>query len=90
MVVEYIKLLTTVLNMNVPPFQFQQCIEEASAGLHRVAAVQVLAHLLEAGCKVIDSELLAQGIPAKLISLFFQFPWNSILQAALSQCFLVS
>ncbi|XP_024387248.1 uncharacterized protein [Physcomitrium patens] len=87
-VVENIKTLTLMLDLPAAPHQSQRRTEEASAGLHRIAVVNVLGQLLGAGCPAIDGLLLIQAVPSRLIALFFQYPWNSMLQAALCKCFL--
>lgn len=79
-----------MLDLPAAPHQSQRRTEEASAGLHRIAVVNVLGQLLGAGCPAIDGLLLIQAVPSRLIALFFQYPWNSMLQAALCKCFLVS
>ncbi|KAG0605000.1 hypothetical protein M758_9G024800 [Ceratodon purpureus] len=87
-VVENVKTLVFILDVTPAPHQSQRRTEEASAGLHRIAVVNVLGELLEAGCPVMDSQLLAQTVPGRLVALFFQYPWNSILQGSLCKCFL--
>jgi len=89
-VVEDMKTLILILDMVAAPHQSQRRTEEASAGLHRIAVVNVLGELLEAECPVMDGQLLALAVPGRLIALFFQFPWNSILQGSLCNFFLVS
>lgn len=84
------KTLIFILDVTAAPHQSQRRTEEASAGLHRIAVVNVLGELLEAGCPVMDGQLLALAVPGRLTTLFFQFPWNSILQGSLCKFFLVS
>ena len=85
-----IKTVAAVLDLNVAPHRSQQCTDEASAGLHRVAVVNLLGQLMEAGCPAIDNQCLSQAVHGRLIALFFQYPWNSILQGSLCRFFLVS
>lgn len=82
--------LIFILDVTAAPHQSQRRTEEASAGLHRIAVVNVLGELLEAGCPVVDSQLLALAVPGRLTALFFQYPWNSILHGSLCKFFLVS
>lgn len=82
--------LIFILDVTAASHQSQRRTEEASAGLHRIAVVNVLGELLEAGCPVMDSQLLALGVPGRLTALFFQYPWNSILHGSLCKFFLVS
>jgi hypothetical protein len=89
-VVEDVKTLIIILDVTPAPHQSQRRTEEASAGLHRIAVVNALGVLLEAGCPAMDSQLLAQAVPGRLVALFFQYPWNSILQGSLCKFFLVS
>jgi hypothetical protein len=88
-VVECVGELVSVLDVDAAPFLLQRGVKEASAGVHRVATVLVLGQLLVAGCPAFDIRLLAEAVTTKLIALFFHFPWNNILQAGLSQCFIV-
>lgn len=89
-VVEDMKTLIFILDVTAAPHQTQRRTEEASAGLHRIAVVNVFGELLEAGCPVMDGQLLALAVPGRLTALFFQYPWNSILQGSLCKFFLVS
>lgn len=88
--VEEVKTLIFILEVTPAPHQSQRRTEEASAGLHRIAVVNVLGELLEAGCPAVDGQLLTQAVPSRLVALFFQYPWNSILQGSLCKFFLVS
>ena len=79
---EDIKTLIFTLDVTAAAHQSQRRTEEPSAGLHRIAVVDVLGELLEAGCRVIYDQVVFQ-------TLFFQYPWNSILQGSLCKFFLV-
>lgn len=72
----------TVLDMNPDPIMCQRKVEEQSAGLHRIALVELLNLLLVPTSPCIENELLEKGTPARISSLFFQFPWNSVIQGA--------
>jgi hypothetical protein len=87
-VVEEMRTLIVILDVTAAPHKTQRSTEEASAGLHRVAVVNVLGELLEAGCPVMDGQLLALAVPGRLIALFLQYPWNSILQGSVCKFFL--
>lgn len=84
------RTLIVILDVTAAPHKTQRSTEEASAGLHRVAVVNVLGELLEAGCPVMDGQLLALAVPGRLTALFLQYPWNSILQGSVCKFFLVS
>ncbi|KAL2613982.1 hypothetical protein R1flu_025674 [Riccia fluitans] len=72
----------TVLEMNPDQVMCQRKVEEQSAGLHRIALVELLNLLLVPTSPCIESELLEKGVPARIVGLFFQFPWNSVIQGA--------
>ncbi|CAM6120826.1 unnamed protein product [Calypogeia fissa] len=83
LLLEKIGVFLSVLDMNPPPILCQRKLEEQVAGLHRVALVELLNLLIMPSSPYIEEKLLAESTPARLVRLFFQFPWNSILQGAI-------
>jgi hypothetical protein len=83
LLLEEIGVFLGVLDRSPPPIICQRKLEEQCAGLHRVALVELLNLLLVPSSPYIEEKLLAESTPTKLVKLFFQFPWNSILQGAI-------
>jgi len=58
-----------------------------AVGIHRVATVEVLAHLLAATCPAVDQAVAESGALAAVVDLFFANPWNNALHIAASRVF---
>ncbi|KAL3678880.1 hypothetical protein R1sor_021836 [Riccia sorocarpa] len=75
-------MFMSVLEMSPNPIMCQRRVEEQSAGMHRIALVELLNLLLVPTSPCIETELLEKGVPGRIVGLFFQFPWNSVIQGA--------